>query len=311
MAKLSLLVPVYFNENNLPTTIPTLQGILKQLSETGVDGELICIDDGSRDRSFEILKEFAVQDQRIKLIRLVKNAGAHTALLAGMDHATGDALAIIMADLQDPPELLLEMTQAWKNGSKIVIAARSEREDRFIDRIFAGLFWGFMRRLAVKSLPKGGFDFVLFDRAVKDLIIQTRERNSHLMVQILYTGFPSTIIPYTRRMRRAGKSKWTFSKKLKLFIDSAIAFSHAPVRAMSILGILTALAGFIFSVIILVQRFSIGAPVPGWTSLIVVVMILGGLQMLMLGLIGEYLWRIFDESRDRPLYVAAEKINLS
>ena len=310
MPKFSIIVPVYFNESNLPTTIPALQKILTTLSPVHMDGELIFVDDGSKDRSFEILKNFAAQDARVKLIRFVKNYGAHTALLAGLDYATGDAIAFIMADLQDPPELLEEMFVAWQKGSKIVIATRSEREDHLIDRIFASVFWGFMRRFALKDIPKGGFDFVLFDRAVRDILVQMRERNSHLMTQILWTGFPPTIIPYIRRKRRLGKSKWTFSKKLKLFIDSAIAFSHVPVRAMSLLGLATACSGFVYAFLILLQRFRIGAPVPGWTSLIVVVLILGGLQMLMLGFIGEYLWRIFDESRHRPMYVTAEKINL-
>ena len=275
-----------------------------------MDGELICIDDGSRDQSFEILKGFAAQDQQIKVIRLVKNVGAHTALLAGMDHASGEAIAIIMADLQDPPELLLDMVRSWQKGSKIVIAARTEREDRLIDRLFAGIFWSFMRKFAVKNMPRGGFDYVLFDQAVKEVLVKTRERNSHLMVQILHTGFSADIIPYTRRKRKAGKSKWTFAKKLKLFIDSAIAFSNIPVRTMSVLGFVTAFVGFTFATLIVLRRLFFGTPVIGWTSLIVIILMLGGIQMLMLGVIGEYLWRIFDDTRNRPLYVAAEKINL-
>ena len=308
MSKISILVPVYFNETNLRVTIPILQNILNSL--TDMEGELVIVDDHSEDRSFEILREFATQDQRLKLIRLAKNFGAHTALLAGLDYTTGDCLVIIMADLQDPPELIPEMIQKWRDGNKIVIAARTDREDRWIDRVFASFFWRFMRRFAIPSIPKGGFDFVLFDRAVRDILVQMREKNSHLMTQILWTGFSTATIPYTRQKRKFGKSKWTLSKKIKLFIDSAIAFSYVPVRFMSILGVSTAFLGFLYAAYVLILRLITGSPVQGWTSLMIVALLIGGMQMAMLGVIGEYLWRTYDEARHRPSYIIAEKHNL-
>ncbi len=268
------------------------------------------IDDHSEDHSFEILREYAAQDRRIKLIRLAKNFGAHTALLAGLDHATGDCLVIIMADLQDPPELIPEMIRKWRAGNKIVIAERADREDRWVDRVFASFFWRFMRRFAISSIPKGGFDFVLFDQAVRDILVHMREKNSHLMTQILWTGFSTTIIPYTRQKRKTGKSQWTLSKKIKLFIDSAIAFSYVPVRFMSVLGVSTAFLGFCYATYVLILRLMTGTPVQGWTSLMIVALLIGGMQMTMLGVIGEYLWRTYDETRRRPSYIIAEKHNL-
>ncbi|MFH1078534.1 MAG: glycosyltransferase family 2 protein [Patescibacteria group bacterium] len=308
MPKLSVIVPVYFNEANLPTTIPELQKVLAGIPD--MEHELVFVDDGSGDASYALLKDAAAKDPRIKVVRLSRNFGAHTALLAGVDHATGDCLAFIMADLQDPPELLREMVGWWRQGWKLVIAERETREDRWIDRIFAGVFWRFIRRYALKDMPKGGFDYVLFDRAVADIVRTTRERNSHIMTFLLWTGFAPKILPYVRRQRRAGTSKWTFSKKLKLFIDSAIAFSFVPVRAMSAIGLATALLGFLAAAAVVADRVLRGTPVQGWTSLMVVVLVVGGMQMLMMGVIGEYLWRTYDESRKRPSYVVSDTINL-
>jgi dolichol-phosphate mannosyltransferase len=308
MPKLSIVVPVYFNEKNLTTTIPALQGVLNTLP--GMDGELVFVDDGSGDGSFTVLATAAAQDPRIKIVRLVRNFGAYMALLAGIDHASGDCIAIIMADLQDPPELIPEMVSKWTEGSKLVLAERVDREDAFVDRIFAQTFWGFIRRFGIKTIPPGGFDFVLFDRCVADVLRTMREKNSHFMLQTVWTGYPPAVIPYTRRKRTVGKSRWTFSKKLKLFIDSSISFSFLPIRLMSTLGLVTALSGFAFAFYVLVTRLWFGAGVQGYSSLMIAVLIIGGLQMIMMGMIGEYIWRTYDESRHRPHYIVAEKRNL-
>lgn len=309
MPKLSIVVPVYYNEKNLTTTIPALQGVLASMPD--MEGELVFVDDGSGDKSFEILSSFAAQDPRIKVVRLVRNFGAYMALLAGIDHATGDAIAIIMADLQDPPELIPDMVAKWKEGSKLVLAERIDREDAFKDRVFAGIFWGFIKRFAIKTIPAGGFDFVLFDRCVADILRTMREKNSHFMLQTVWTGYPPAVIPYTRRKRTAGTSKWTFSKKLKLFIDSSISFSFIPIRMMSIIGVITALSGFAFALYVLVTRLFFGVGVQGYSSLMIAVLMIGGLQMIMMGMIGEYIWRTYDESRNRPSYLVAQKINLT
>lgn len=306
MPTLSVLVPVYFNEQNLPTTIPVLQAVANQLPD-GMRCELIFVDDGSGDRSWELLREAAANDPRIMALRLSRNFGAYMALQAALDAATGDCCVVIMADLQDPPELILQMVDSWRNGNKVVIAERAEREDRLPGKLLAQAFWGFMRRFAIPNLPKGGFDFVLFDRVVADVLRASREKNSHFMLQVFQTGFPPTVIPYTRHERAAGKSRWTLAKRFKLFMDSAIAFSYVPVRAMSAVGVLTAFVGFIAALVWMVRRLVFGIPVVGWTSIMTAILIIGGIQMIMLGLIGEYLWRTYDETRRRPLYIVAER----
>lgn len=310
MQKLSILVPVYFNELNLPKTIPTLLDVLNQLkSKSDMEGELVFTDDGSGDKSFDILKEFTSQDPRIKVIKLSRNFGAYSALLAALDKATGDCFAVIMADLQDPPELIFQMVDAWKKGFRIVIASRKDRDDPWMNKMLAGAFWTYMKKFAIKTLPDGGFDFVCFDRIVADVLRSTREKNSHFMLQVLATGFPHVEIPYTRHERDAGKSKWTLSKRIKLFIDSAISFSYLPVRIMSAIGSLFALIGFCLAIFFIVERIMHQVPIQGWTSMIVILIVIGGLQMMMLGIIGEYLWRTLDESRKRPNYIIDTTIN--
>jgi len=309
MPKLSILVPIYFNEQNLPTTIPELLNTVRMLPPD-MESELIFIDDGSRDGSYALLRQAALADPRIKVIRLSRNFGAYMALLAGLDAATGDCISVIMADLQDPPEMIPQMLSEWRAGHKIVIASRSNREDAFKDRIFASIFWWFMKRFAIHELPKGGFDYILFDRAAADVVRAAREKNSHFMLQVFQTGFPFKIIPYTRRQRTAGRSRWTFSKKFKLFIDSSIAFSYVPIRVMSFIGICTAFLGFLTAAYYIVYWLLYHINIQGWTSIMVAVLILGGLQMIMLGIIGEYIWRTYDETRRRPPYVVSEKINL-
>jgi polyisoprenyl-phosphate glycosyltransferase len=309
MAKLSILVPVYFNEQNLPRTISALLGILDQLAPS-MEGEIIFTDDGSLDASFRVLKEYAQKDSRVKVVKLSRNFGAYIALQAALDAATGDCYAVIMADLQDPPELILKMVDAWKNGYRIVIASRQDRHDPFLNKILAQSFWWFMKKYAIKTLPAGGFDFVCFDRIIADVLRASPEKNSHFMLRVLATGFPYFEIPYVRHERDAGKSRWTLSKRIKLFIDSAIAFSYIPVRTMSVIGIVTACIGFLMTCFWIAQRIFFGIPIQGWTSLMVILLVIGGIQMIMLGLIGEYIWRTFDETRKRPTYIVDQRINL-
>ena len=309
MPMLSVLVPVYFNEQNLPSTLPALQRVLDGLP-SGMDGELICVDDGSGDESWRLLAAASARDPRIKAIRLSRNFGAYMALLAALDAAKGDCIAIIMADLQDPPELLLQMVHAWQQGNRIVIASREQREDPILQRAFAGFFWKFMRRFGIPNLPPGGFDCVLFDKIVGDVLRTSREKNSHFMLQIFTTGFPFHEIRYVRRKREAGRSRWTFARRYKLFVDSAIAFSYVPLRAIGLIGGVTALAGFGFAVKYVWMKLVQNAAPEGWTALMVAVLVLGGIQMIMLWLIGEYIWRTYDETRRRPPYIVAERVNL-
>ncbi|MCU0635992.1 MAG: glycosyltransferase family 2 protein [Gemmatimonadaceae bacterium] len=241
MPRVSIVVPVYYNELNLPETIPQLLALEPLLD--GDELELVFVDDGSGDRSLELLREWHVREpRRIKVAALSRNFGSMAAILAGLHVATGDAIGMIAADLQDPPELFVDMLGHWRRGTKVVLAVRADREESVTQRAFANTYYGLMRRFALPGYPAGGFDFFVIDRQVADEIVRIGEKNTSLMSLIFWLGFSPVMLPYVRRARRLGKSRWTLAKKIKLFIDSFVAFSYAPIRALSALGGLVALA---------------------------------------------------------------------
>jgi dolichol-phosphate mannosyltransferase len=298
MAKISIVVPVYHNELNLPDLFPALQ-----TAAAGDDYEFVFVDDGSADGSWAALEAFAAREPRAKAVKLSRNFGSFTACLAGLGHASGDAAVIISADLQDPPELIPQMVARWKEGHRIVMAVREKREEPWLQRALAGIYYSLLRRFAIANMPRGGFDFVLIDRKVIDVLTRVQEKNTTLMGLIVWTGFPSASIPYVRRARQKGRSMWTLAKKLRYFIDSFVAFSHFPVRLMQILGAVAAFCGLVYAVVVICLRLLHRIPVEGWAALMVVVLFMGGIQLVMLGVLGEYLWRTLDETKLRPLYV--------
>jgi len=300
--KASVVVPVYFNEENLPETIPALLALGSRLTDVSL--ELVFVDDGSGDRSLEILHEYQRRYPRIiKVVKLTKNFGSMSAIQAGLSVATGDCVGIIAADLQDPPELLIEMIEHWKKGSKAVLSVRHGREDSFWERLFAWGFYALIRRWAFKDYPAGGFDVCVIDRQLVDQLNAIHEKNSNIMSLIFWLGYRPVLIPYVRRRRTKGKSRWTLTKKIKLFVDSLAAFTYAPIRLLTVLGLLTALAAIGYAGVVFVSRLVYGAPVPGFAAIVILIAFTAGVQMMMLGVLGEYLWRILDETRKRPLYV--------
>jgi len=301
MKTFSIIVPVYYNELNIPYTIPELKKIGNLLSNYEL--EFIFVDDGSGDNSLELLKKERESDKRIKIIKLSKNFGMMCAIQAGIHFAKGDCIGIINADLQDPPELFAEMIKKLETGKRIVIATRRDREDPFFQKLFSNSFYFLMSFLAIKDYPKGGFDFVLFDRKVAAEIDRISEKNTNIMSLIFWLGYEKAYIYYVRKKRIHGKSRWTLSKKMKLFIDSFIAFSYAPIRIISFLGLITALMSFLFGSYTVLGSILGKIPVQGFTTLIAIITFLLGLIMIMLGIIGEYLWRILDETRKRPSYI--------
>ena len=302
MGKVSIVVPVYHNEKNLEDTFRELE----KLGEKA-DLEFVYVDDDSKDGSLKMLEAYAKREPRATVVKLSRNFGSMVACVAGLAHATGDAAVIIACDLQDPPELILQMVARWKEGYQVVLAAREGRDEPFLQRLFAGIFYRLMRRFALADMPVGGFDFFLIDRKLIDIVVAMREKNTSLMGLVLWLGFKRTTIRYTRRRRTKGKSMWTFQKKIKFFIDSFVAFSYAPVRAAQWLGLTSAVLGFLYALLLIVLRLVHNTALPGWTALIVIILMLGGIQMLILGVIGEYLWRTLDETKHRPLFVV-EKI---
>jgi len=298
MPELSIVVPVYHNEENLPDLIPALER-----ATAGIDVEFVFVDDGSGDGSWAWLERWVAVEPRATAVKLSRNFGSFTACTAGLAHARGRAAVIISADLQDPPELIPDMVSRWRHGHEVVLAVRNRREDPWHQRLASGIYYDLMRRWALRDMPSGGFDFCLVDRKVIDTVVRIEERNTSLMGLILWTGFRRAEIPYTRRAREKGRSMWTLTKKLKYFIDSLVAFSYTPVRLVQLGGALVALLGFAWAALVVVLRLRGDITIEGWAALMFVVLVLGGIQLVTLGVLGEYLWRTLDEAKRRPLYV--------
>ncbi|WP_373233119.1 glycosyltransferase family 2 protein [Cohnella sp.] len=302
--KFSIIVPIYFNELNIPHTVPRLKK-LEQVIE-GFEFEFIFVDDGSQDRSLELLMEERSNDQRIKIIKLSKNFGSMSAIQAGLTIASGDCVGIIAADLQDPPELFAEMIEKWKMGNKVIMATRTDREESTSQKLFSNTYYYFMDKLALKGYPRGGFDFVLIDKQVVRELNAIQEKNTNIMSLIFWLGHNQKTIPYVRLERKHGKSRWTLSKKIKLFVDSFVSFSYVPIRFMSVTGLITAIISFFYGLFVIFNFLFGTIEMQGWTSIIALITFLLGIIMVMIGIIGEYLWRILDESRKRPSYVIDE-----
>jgi glycosyltransferase involved in cell wall biosynthesis len=303
MALISIVVPVFHNAASLFDLLIQLQELARKNASDCF--EFVFVDDGSGDNSFPVLQELAMTEQRIRVVKLSRNFGSNAALLAGLGQARGDVVAVIAADLQDPPELIDQMLVHWRKGRKVVLAARSSRDDPGFTALLAQTFYALFRRFAIKTMPKGGFDFFLIDRQVCNLINCIQESNAYLMGLILWLGFDPKVLYYHRRERekRYGGSMWTFAKKVKYFVDSFVAFSYVPVRAASLLGTILSMIGLLYALGVVVFRLCYDVPVQGWTSLMVVLLVVSGAQLLMTGILGEYLWRNLEETRRRPRFV--------
>jgi len=308
MKKLSIIIPVYNNELNIK---PLYEKLSKEvLIKNDFEYEIIFVDDGSEDDSYNGLLKLREKDKNIKIIKFTRNFGAYTAIFAGIKYANGNCVLFLAADLQTPPQLINEMYNWWEKGYKTVLAVRDNREEGKIQTFFSNTYWKLVKKYALETTPEKGFDCFLIDRKIANMIINTKEKNSPLSGQILWYGFETKKIYYTREKREIGKSQWTFSKKIKLFIDTFIAFSYTPIRIISGIGVIVSLGAFIFAIIIIFNKFYNNIPIQGWASLMVVLLGLSGIQLLTLAIIGEYLWRNFDESRKRPIYVIEKEIGI-
>jgi len=305
MSLISIIIPTYNEGENLPILYQSLQEVAKS---SEYDFEFIFVDDGSSDKSFSILKDFSAKDSRVKAIRFSRNFGSHSACLAGLIHSEGDACSFISADLQDPPELIQQMINKWKEGFEVVIGVR-KWEGKSI-RLFPKIYYSLVRRFALNNMPEMGTDVFLIDRKVADAITSIKEKNTSIFGLILWSGFNQTLIEYKKGLRHKGVSKWTVGRKVKLFVDTFVSFSYFPIRIISLVGILFALLGFIYALFIVFNKIFWAVPVEGWSSLMVVLLVVSGIQMLMLGVLGEYLWRNFDESRKRPPFIVKDIIGI-
>ncbi len=298
---LSVVTPAFQEAKNLPVLYRRLKTVLEGL---GMPWEWVIVDDHSPDATYETVCELAGRDKRVRGLKLARNCGAHIALTCALHAARGDCAVAIAGDLQDPPEVIPRLVEAWLSGVHVVWAAREQRQGEGAAKVgTARLYYWLMRNVVgFREMPAEGADFFLVDRQVLDAFRQFNESNVSILALITWMGFRQSVIAYTKEARLHGASGWTLKKKLKLLVDSVTSFSYAPIRLMSYFGFAVASAGFLYSVF-LVQNALRGAPPAGWTTLMVLVLMLGGIQMTMLGVLGEYLWRSLDEARRRPRYL--------
>lgn len=303
MSKISIVVPVYYNADTLELLYEDMKE--KILDKLG-DYEIVFVDDGSGDNSWEVMNLIREKDERIRCVKLSKNYGEHAALLAGLSACTGDCAVTKQADLQEDSSIILEMYESWKRGNKVVLAVRKERKENKLKVFFANLYYALVRRMVNKNMPAGGCDCYLVDRKVIEVLERLDEKNSSLTLQVMWVGFQTDMIYFVRQDREIGKSRWTLSKKVKLVADSIFSFTYVPLRFMMGLGIMFDIAALILFISVLVEKFTIGTPIQGWASIMCVLLFGFGMLMLMLGIIGEYIWRVLDAARNRPTYIIDE-----
>jgi glycosyltransferase involved in cell wall biosynthesis len=298
---LTIVTPAYNESGNLPLLHKRLRSVLLGAD---IDWEWIVIDDHSADETFAVLMRLAEQDDRLRGFRFSRNFGSHTAITCGLHHAAGDCAIVMAADLQDPPEKIPDLLSQWQQGAQVVWAVRAHRDGTGrLYKALARLYHVLMRRLdAFRDLESAGADFFLVDRCVIDAFNQFHESHVSILALITWMGFRQAAIRYNKVARVEGCSGWTLEKKLKLVVDSITSFTYFPIRMMSYVGFVTALLGILYTASV-VSDYLRGTTAPGWASLMVMVLILGGVQMLMLGVLGEYLWRALDEGRRRPRYI--------
>ena len=300
MSKISIVVPVYWNSDTLMLLYEDMKA--KILDKLG-DYELVFVDDGSGDNSWEIMNQIRDMDCNVQCVKLSRNFGEHAALLAGLSVCTGDCAVTKQADLQEDSEIILEMYDSWKRGNKVVLAVREERDENPVKVFFANMYYTIVRKTITKNMPKGGCDCYLLDRQVIGVLQDLNEKNSSLTLQVLWAGFQTDHVYFRRRDREVGESRWTFAKKFKLVLDSMMSFSYFPIRLMSIVGIIFDILAVVLFISVLIESFTVGTPIAGWSSLMCVVLLSSGLILLTLGILGEYVWRALDAARTRPPFI--------
>jgi glycosyltransferase involved in cell wall biosynthesis len=298
------IVPAY-NEGEM------VGRVVREIDRHAPDFDVVVVDDGSTDATPQILAEIARADERVKVVTLSRNFGHQTAITAGLDHAAGDVVVMIDSDLQDPPELITTMVEHWRAGSDVVYATRTDRtgESQFKLRT-ASWFYRIIGRISDVPLAANSGDFRLLDRRALDALLSMRERNRYLRGMTAWVGFTQTAVPYSRDARHAGTTKYPIRKMIRFALDAIASFSHAPLQIATVAGFLFAALAFLAIPVAVVFRF-FGAFVPGVTTTVVAVLLLGGIQLMAIGMIGEYVGRIYDEVKRRPLYVVRERANVA
>jgi polyisoprenyl-phosphate glycosyltransferase len=303
---LSVVLPVYNERDNLDDLLARLLPTLEEATRGSF--EIVFVDDGSQDGSAEILDSFHARDPRVKAIHLSRNFGHQAALQAGLDRATGKSVVMMDADLQDPPEILHKLIERWRQGYDVVYAQRKNRKEGLLKRAGYALFYRTMRAMAEIDIPLDAGDFCLLDRRVVDTLVSLRERNRFLRGLRSWVGFKQIGVEYERESRHAGAPKYTLRKLVRLALSGYIGFSALPLRAAAGLGFLAAATGFALAAWAIVTKILDIASPRGWASTLAVVLFVGGAQLFMLGVIGEYLSRVYDEVRQRPIYIVSSHV---
>jgi dolichol-phosphate mannosyltransferase len=303
--KVSIIIPVYYNEDNLKPLYADLKE--KFIGKIDYDYEIVMVNDGSKDKSYEVMQNLATIDSHIKIVSLSRNFGSHAAILCGLSKCTGDCAIVKAADLQEPTELILEMIEAWKNGNNVVLAVRDGRDESKGQTFFANFYYKLVQKTALPEMPDQGFDVYLVDRKVINVLNSLDEKNSALTGQILWSGFKTERVYYRRLAREIGTSKWTLKKKIRLVMDTLFSFTTLPITVVLNVGVISIIAALIWAIILVISKISGVIEVSGWTSLFVFNLFSFGIIMMTLGILGEYLWRTFDASRNRPPYIVEDE----
>lgn len=297
----SVIVPVFNEEAVLPETYRQLTAVMAALGEPY---ELLFVNDGSHDGSGAILEELAKKDRRVRVIHFSRNFGHQAAITAGMDYARGEAVVVIDADLQDPPEVIVEMVRKWREGYEVVYGKRTKREgETFFKRFTASLFYRLLQKVTNVDIPLDTGDFRLLDRKVVEVMRLLREKNRFVRGLVSWVGFRQAALPYTRKKRFAGETKYPLRKMLRLAWDGITSFSDKPLKAASYIGFLLSGLSFVYLLVILIGKLLGKSTVPGWASIVVINLFFNGVILIILGVMGEYIGRIYDEAKGRPLYI--------
>ena len=309
MIRYSIVVPVYNEEEVARESYKRLKNVM---DSTGEAYELIFVNDGSRDKTEEIITDICAEDPNVRLINFSRNFGHQTAITAGMDNSSGQAIVVIDADLQDPPEVILQMIEKWKEGYDVVYGQRAKRKGETVfKKLTAKMFYRFLRSMTSVDIPVDTGDFRLIDRKVCDVMSSLTEKNRYVRGLVSWVGFRQTAVTYVREERFAGETKYPLKKMLKFAMDAITTFSYKPLKLSIYIGFIVALASFLYLLVVLYLRLFTDAAVAGWASTLAVSLIFNGVTLMMLGIIGEYIGRIYDEVKNRPLYIIREKIGFS
>ena len=310
MKKISVVIPMYFEEDVVNECYNRTKNVLNKLSS--YEHEIIFINDGSKDKTLELLEKISQNDNNVKIISFSRNFGHQAAVTAGLKFTTGDAAVIMDADMQDPPEVIEEMVKLWEEGNEVIYAKRKVREGETKFKLFtAKMFYKMLNSLSDTEIPKDTGDFRLADKKVIEVIKQLPEHNKFLRGLFSWVGFKQIPLEYERKERFAGKTKYPLKKMIKLALDGITSFSTKPLKILGVLGIFSVLISFIILIYALISfAFNLNHLTPGWTSLMVTMTFLGGVQLLSIWLISEYIGRIYDESKGRPEYIIDKKINI-